>query len=556
MCELSGNYNSTVSVIVNMGRVIIREDFTKIELTVTGDGMKKVTVETTGSSLEVKIPEGLDRTFSLKGVLVNGIVITGSKVSDIRGSSVTVTIDLTDYDLSEVPLTNIDTTGNFGLSTSLATALSGSEFFLVGDNITFTANPGEDALYYQWLSGDSQKAVVASKTTAINVTDHLKEGGTYHLTYRVYLKDKIVDETIIFVLVSPNLIGGSFSTTTTTTTAIETDAINDIYVNDDETKLFVYYKPNVSYTYLHFEAFDLTSPALPLLYKYDFLDSMAISPIKIEGYTHSDGRELIFLLYGYNSDVSFATFDVTDSSPITTGFTVDNGAGLFGQPEDLYVIGNRLFIASSTGGDPKTNEYTISENPPGTIEIKNIGEYAPNGNTIVGDRFLFLGDSNEPQSVYSVGNSLYAYYPSNTTLLMIQPVGYYNEIIDMVYNGRYLYAVGQVGDEDVNYEFQIFEPAITDLTRNLVGVGNLTRDLSADASTSYKGIDISSNSRYAAIADYTGGLRVFNIERASIPIQVYQQNISSGANNVIIGNNKLYLSSVTDKKVYVIPHNF
>lgn len=550
-CALNSGSESRVNVVINGGRAITRDDFSKFKLTVSGSGMSSIIAETTGNSIEVTVPVGSNRVFKLDGYLINGIIISGSKESDVNGSNITISINLSDYDLTSLSLNNIDPNGNFGVLTSLNSALGGSEFLSLGTDFTLVANPGDDVLYHQWLSGTDVKSVEASNSESIKVKDFIQEGGTHYLTFRAYYKDRIVEESVAFLLV-PTLLGSS--AITTLPGSVNSTEISDIYVNDDETRLYVLYLSATGY--LEFDVYDLSSPTVPKIDSYSSMNSTN-SHTKITGFKYHDGREFVVVLYDAgNGDVSFEVFDTTNT--ITqAGINSTASSPIFGNPSNIEIVGDRIMVSNNLG----TYEYTIVEdtmstpsNPPYyNIDFPFFGNYEPTASSVGNKKFLYLGETNEPQFIYSTGPQLKALH-SSLGYVDMQPAGMYNEVIDMIYDGRYLYAVGQVGDGDVDYEFQIFDTLETDSEKSLVGYSSLGRDI--NNSGSYKGIDLTKDNRYAVIADHTSGLKVFNVERPAKPIEVLSMPISLGTNDVIVGDKNLYISSFTDKKVYVISHNF
>lgn len=562
-CNLFTPQDSSVTVILDRGRSITPQDFTSFSLTVSGSGMSTITEETSTNVIEVTVPVGSNRQFKIAGTLKNGIIISGSKTRDVSGGSITITINLSEYDVSGIPTDNIQY-GSFGLEDSLYTLLGERSGFNVGEDITLKASPKEGAIYYQWLSGDIDKVVETDKTEGFNIPKFIQEPGPHTLTFRVYYMDRVEEETVYFEIVDssiiPQVIDFNNRRSMASKIAGSVGDMVDIDVSMDERYIYALYNQFDGANRPVFEVFDTTKASgSESVASLDIGTTASDKAVKIASYTSNYGAgntEKRYIFAAFNSSTSrsvaycwdVTTPEVQSSIIMVTVLGFIEVVGGISHPKDLNIYNGKLYLSTDT----ETMEWSITDNSDGSISLTTGATYNSRG----AYSFKMINQGGAPESFFTLNTSIYKIDNGPVESTLDTTLGMYP--VDMVYDSRYIYAVGVDnfnGTRNANKGLTIID-TLAPKDNTVINTHPLEFNATTNLNTSHRGVALAPDSNWLLVADNKGGLKVFNVMNKSSVFLSETYGISGGTNDIVVGSNNVYLSDIKGNQVHRIAHNF
>lgn len=447
---------------------------------------------------------------------------------------------------------------------------SGMTSFYLGDTVDVMANPNPNFTSTEWLLDGVS---VAKNNSTVDLTSKITVIGSYKVTFRATYNDRIEEESVTLTITAAVVNHGFIHNTKifeSSPSAVGLDANTletiDIDINDAETVLGVAYRGEVSGSVRYYiDIYDISNkgaaPVHNRLFTIDSGTHTKIAKIMINDFAPG--------YLGFSIDKTFMYVVAETSSSETELLYYDltdiNVAAIIQQKSDMSNNSNSLIndIPSDILFDSSNGIFLVTDN----------GLYLFDPSETYGATYTMKYGNRGGLSGVVIGNSVYSASLNNISFID-DTMGSNSVVInntlktdaaDMVTDGQFVYIVGT--DNVLNNGtcgLTIIDTYLIDKanTNNPVQKevelyydSNVPKSISR-GNNSYKGIELIMN--YAIIADYRGGLRVFNIAN---PLTTYEEvgegfSVTGGTNDIIVGGDRLYVSSISDGKVFVVPHYF
>lgn len=447
---------------------------------------------------------------------------------------------------------------------------AGITSYTLGDTIDIIAFPNTGYTTTEWLLDGVS---VAKDTLSVDLTTKTSTVGNYKVIFRATYSDRIEEESLTFSVTAPVVSHGLIHNSkifesTPTALGLDSGTIEtiDIDINDSETILGVAYRGEVSGVVKYFiDIYDISNkgaaPVHNRLFSINSETHRRIAKIMIKDFTSgfadfSGDKTFMYVIAETGmSETELLYYDLTNINVVaisqqTSDMTNNSNSLISDVPSDiLFDSSNGIFLVTDNGlhlFDPSATygaRYTMKYGNRGGLSGVVIGNsvYTASLNNI-----SFVDDTMGSSSVV-INNTLKT------------------DATDMVATGQYIFIVGTNNiSNNGTCGLTIIDTYLIDKanTNNPVQKevelyydSNISVSISR-GNNSYKGIELIGN--YAVIADYRGGLRVFNI---TDPLSTYEEiseafSVTGGTNDLVVRGDRLYVSSISDGKVYVVPHYF
>lgn len=365
--------------------------------------------------------------------------------------------------------------------------------------------------------------------------------------------DLINDNESIDILLSLVILDPPSNVFAETSTSFTKNSVN--FMNPSTASIAISSSGNFLYVlyeepgYNGFDVFDVSQPLLPVHVGFMATPDRCS---KIVSFSTDLGlvseRNYVYLALDIGNGASeLIGFEVTDPGAITQ-FTITQPF-ISGSPRDLFFNETQSVIYMLT--DDNTSSFSLA-NPssPGFINYIQ-GDIADASRELNGKSgFMYKGAQDE---FFASGLGYLERYTDG--VVMSQPENYAvvaNDGTDISFDGRYVYIVGSSVDDN-NNGFVIVDTFKSNPADRIVSsVPLFYSSVDVLAASSHKGIEVYKN--IAFISDNAEGLKAYFVYDRSNPTLIDSLSISGGTNDILLSGDYLFVTSISDGKVYIIKH--